>query len=308
VVDATDDWEHPSWSIKLRHFIDDDTTAYLAIDNAYKQGGFNNLIPGLLTLEPFFPRLGDVAREMLMFDEETSTAFEIGIKGSAVASRLNYSLAVFYQEFEDHQIAQPAAVEALVTPLGDLNALMAAQLVNAEEVVTRGVELELFYLPAQYWDVGLRLSYFDATVEQWDFRFCGAGEEDAPDQLFCPADSGDPLNSLPPLSTNFQLGHARPLVNGWGLYGRVNWTWRSEPNGGIEFEQFKTDKSILGLSVGVNSPGLGVDLRVWGKNLTDTDLNVDPSERTDGTEGLPAPLGGRYYPGRQYGLTLNYTF
>jgi iron complex outermembrane receptor protein len=177
VVDATDDWEHPSWSIKLRYFHDPNTTAYLAIDNAYKQGGFNNLIPGVLALEPILPFTGDIADNMLMFDEETSTAFELGIKGNALDARFSYSLAVFYQEFDDHQIAQPGEVEALMTPLGDLNALMAAQLTNAEEVVTQGVEAELFYLLGDNWDLGFRFAWFDAYIEEWSYRYCAAGEE-----------------------------------------------------------------------------------------------------------------------------------
>ena len=308
IVDETDDWEHLSWSFKLRNFINPDTTAYLAIDNAYKQGGFNNLIPGLLALEPIFPQLGPVADEMLQFDEETSTAFEIGVKGTALEARLNYSVAVFYQTFDDHQIAQPTAVEALKTPLGDLNALMAAQLTNAEEVVTQGIETEMFYIINEYWDLGFRAAWFDATIEQWDFRFCGSGEESSSDQLLCPADSGDPLNSLPPINTNLQLGYTRPLSMNWVFDSRLNWTWRSEPRGGIEFEQFKTDKNIIGLSLGLTSPTNGLSLRLWGKNLTDEDLNVDPVARTDGTPLLPAPFGGRYYPGREYGLTATYNF
>ncbi|MDZ7783856.1 MAG: TonB-dependent receptor [Halioglobus sp.] len=160
------DWEHTSWSLELRHFINPRTTAYLAIDNASKQGGFNNLIPGLLAVEPLFPQFGDAARAMLEFGEEASTAFEIGVKGAALDSRLNYSLAVFYQTFDDHQITQPGGVQALMTPLGDLNALFANQLINAEEVLTRGVELELFYLFGERWDMSLRASYFDATVEE----------------------------------------------------------------------------------------------------------------------------------------------
>ncbi|MAT92682.1 MAG: hypothetical protein CME59_08775 [Halioglobus sp.] len=308
VVDATDDWEHPSWSLKLRYFHDSDTTAYVAIDNAYKQGGFNNLIPGLLALEPFLPFTGEVGRQMLMFEEETSTAFEVGIKGNALDSRLSYSLAVFYQEFEDHQVAQPSGVEALKTPLGDLNALMAAQLTNAEEVVTSGVEAELFYLLGNNWDVGFRFAWFDAVIEEWNYRFCPSGDEQSPDQLLCPADSGDPLNNLPPVNTNFQLGYSRPLTQDWGFYGRLNWTWRSQPNGGVQFEQFKTDQNVFDLSLGLNSPVRGLDMRLWGKNLTNQDRNVDPTQRTDGTEGFPQPFGGRYYPGRQYGFTLSYNF
>ena len=308
VVDQTDDWEHPSWSIKLRYFYDADTTAYVAIDNAYKQGGFNNLIPGMQALGPILPVAGDIAENMLMFEEETSTAFEIGVKGTALESRLSYSLAAFYQEFDDHQVAQPAAVEALKTPLGDLNALMAAQLTNAEEVVTQGVEAELFYLLGENWDVGFRFAWFDAYVEEWTYRFCPGGDEQSPDQLFCPAESGDSLNNLPPINTNFQLGYARPFAQDWGFYSRLSWTWRSEPNGGVQYEQFKTDQDVIDLSLGLNSPTRGVDVRLWGKNLTNQDRNVDPTRRTDGTEGFTQPFGGRYFPGRQFGMTVTYNF
>ncbi|MEM9254740.1 MAG: TonB-dependent receptor [Pseudomonadota bacterium] len=308
IVDGKTDYEHPSWSVKLRYFLDEQTTAYLAVDNAYKQGGFNNLIPGLLTLNAFFPDIAAVGEEMLLFEEETSTAIELGIKGSLLQSRMSYSFAVFYQEFDNHQLTQPTEVRALLTPLGDLNALFANQLVNAEDVTTQGIELETFYLFADYWDLGWRLAYFDTSVEDWTLRLCPPGEEQTPNQLICPVDDGRPLNALPKWNSNFQLGQTRPLTSDLTFYTRFNWTWQSKPAGGIEFQEYSDPKSIFGLSLGVNSARLGLDVRLWGKNLTDEDLNVDPTQRTDGDPSLPQPLTGRYYPGRQYGLTLNYTF
>jgi iron complex outermembrane receptor protein len=307
-VDDEASFDHVSWSIKLRHFISENHTAYLAIDNAYKQGGFNNLVPGLLPLAGLFPEIAAAGEEMIMFDEETSTSFEIGIKGSAADGRLNYSLAVFYQEFKDHQIAQPAAVEALKTPLGDLNALFSAQLTNAEEVLTKGVELELVYLLGDNWDTSLRLGYFDATIEDWQFRFCGEGEEDSPDQIFCPLDGGEALNSLPKWNSNFQLGHLSQLTETLMFYGRFNWTWQSSANNPRRIKNFSDPKNIFGLSLGLQSTITGLDLRLWGKNLTDEDLNIDPGIRTDGDPSLAQPFTGRYHPGREYGLTLSYAF
>ena len=308
VVDDDASFDHLSWSFKLRHFITEKQTAYLAIDNAYKQGGFNNLIPGLVSLAPIFPELAAVGEEMLMFDEETSTAIEIGIKGSAADGRLNYSLAVFYQEFQDHQIAQPTGVEAFKTPLGDLNALFAAQLTNADEVLTKGIELELAYLLGNNWDTTWRLGYFDATIEDWQFRFCGEGEEESPNQIFCPLDGGEPLNSLPKWNSNFQLGHLRSVTETLMFYGRFNWTWRSSANNPRRTKDYSNAKSIFGLSLGLQSTTTGLDIRLWGKNLTDEDLNIDPSIRSDGDPSLPQPFSGRYFPGREYGLTLSYEF
>ncbi|MDX1733454.1 MAG: TonB-dependent receptor, partial [Halioglobus sp.] len=308
IVDDDVKFDNLSWSFKLRHFVSEDTTAYLAIDNAYKQGGFNNLIPGLLALEMIFPELGDVGREMLLFDEETSTAIELGIKGNALDAQMNYSLAVFYQEFEDHQLMQPGNVTALKTPLGNLNALFANQLTNAEEILTKGVELEMNYLLGDNWDLGWRIGFFDATIEKWSYRFCEGGEEEAPDQLFCPAGGGDPLNVLPQWNSNVQLGNVRPLSPTLLAYGRLNWSWQSAANYTRATSRFDGSISTLGLSLGLRSENAGWDVRLWGKNLTDEDYNVAPTLRSDGDPAFDQPYGGRYYPGRQYGLTLNYSF
>ena len=42
--------------------------------------------------------------------------------------------------------------------------------------------------------------------------------------------------------------------------------------------------NIFDISLGLTSPVEGLDMRVWGKNLTNQDSNVDPTQRTDGTE------------------------
>lgn len=308
IVDDEADFDHLSWSIKLLHYFNNDMTGYLALDNAYKQGGFNNLVPGLLALAPLFPEIAEAGEQMLGFEEETSTAIELGLKGSAFDGRMNYTAAIFYQEFEDHQLTQPADVPALITPLGDLNALFANQLTNAEEVRTQGIEIDVVYLLGQHWDLGLRATYFDAIVEEWNFRFCSPGEAESTDQLFCPIGNGKPLNDLPQVNSNIQIGHNRPLSNGWGFYGRLNWTWRSSPNITNVTKNFADPKNILGLTLGLHSVSTGIDVKLWGKNLTGEDLNINPNFRDDGDPSLPAPNGGRYHPGRSYGLTLSYDF
>ena len=306
IVDDDVSYDHLSWSFKLQHYFNEHMTAYLAIDNAYKQGGFNNLVPGLIALAPIFPDIAEAGSEMLAFDDETSTAFEIGLKGSAFDGRMSYSADIFYQEFKNHQIYQPVNTTALKTPIGDLNALFSAQLANADNVHTKGIEFDVFYLLAENWDLAFRAAYFDPTIDEWQFRFCEPGEELSPDQLLCPA-SNEPLNSLPQWNSNFQIGYSRPLSATWGFSSRLNWSWQSVPNYTKETDAFSDTKSLLGLNFGLHSTS-GLDIRLWGKNLTNEDLNVDPDLRTDGDPGLPQPYSGRYYPGREYGLTVSYSF
>jgi hypothetical protein len=122
------------------------------------------------------------------------------------------------------------------------------------------VEFEMVYLLADNWDVSLRGTYFDATIEDWSFRFCPGGEESSPDQLFCPLSGGDPLNSLPQWNSNFQLGYSQNLTANWDFSSRFNWSWQSVPNFTTETNAFSDAKSLLGLSFALQSSA-GFDIR-----------------------------------------------
>ncbi|MGB1140413.1 MAG: TonB-dependent receptor [Halioglobus sp.] len=309
IVDDDLDFDHLSWSFKLRNYISDDLTAYLAIDNAYKQGGFNNLTPALGTLVPVFPQLpglAEASQRMLTFDEETSTAIEIGAKGTALEGRMNYSVAVFYQQFDDHQVTQATAA-ALDTRFGDLNTLFLNQLVNVDEVVTKGIEADATLLFGDYWSLTGRVAYFDPEIEEWNFRFCPEGEESSPTQLICPADGGERLNDLPNWNTNVQLAQARPISSNWVFYGRASWTWESARDTSDEREDFDP-YNLLGLTLGLRSTQSGLDVRIWGKNLLDEN-GLNPSLRSGLDSSLAEnQLDGEYRPGREYGITLSYSF
>jgi len=303
-VDESQSFDHVSWSVKLRYYHDENTTLYAAVDDGYKQGGFNPLVAGVLPFADIFPDVVAVAENTLSYDPETSTAYEVGIKGSALDNRMSYSLAVFYQQFDDHQIAQPNT-----DTLEPLDSLFLQAIVNAGEVATQGVEFELHYLLGDNWDAGLRGAYFDPTIKKWDNRFCPVGQATSPDQVYCPAGSGDPLNTLPQWNTNVQLGYVQPLDTGWEIYARLDWTWQSGPNFTTLTDQFDGDRSKLGGSLGFRDNERGIDLRFWAKNLTNEDYNYDPTFlEANGDPNLPPAFRGEFYPGREFGLTARYSF
>ena len=303
-IDDSVDFDHVSWSFKLQHYLRDNLNIYLAIDNAYKQGGFNTLTTAALQFDDIFPVQAAAARDVVPIKEEVSTAYEIGVKGTALDDTLRFSLALFYQEFEDHQLTQPNDVVALQP----LEGLFEGAVVNADEVLTKGIEFDVLYLLSDSWDVSLRGAYFDATIEEWINRFCEGGEEETPDQLYCPRSGGEPLNSLPQWNLNTQLGYQTLLQDNWELYSRLNWTWQSEANYNTRTDAFDTDKNLLSLSVGFRESTIGFDVRLWVKNLTDEDLNIDPVIRENGDPALPPAWEGTYFPGREYGVTMSYNF
>lgn len=313
LVDDDLEFNNLSWSFKLRHFLNDNTTAYLALDRASKLGGFNNLTPALARLIPLLPDLEELAQiseEMLAFDDETSTAFEIGVKGTALNGTMTYGAALFYQEYEDYQLTQAVSVSALSTALGDLNTLFTNQLVNAEEVSTKGVELDASFLIGDYWSVGTRVSYTDPDIEKWRLRLCPVGEEESATQLICPAGDGKRLSGLPHWSTNTQVGYTRPLSQHWLFYGNVNWSWHTSRNSSDARQSFDPYQH-LAFTLGFTSLKTGFDLRLWGKNITNNH-NFNPKLENGLDDTLIAnSLAGAftfYRPGPEYGITLTYGF
>lgn len=303
-IDDSVDFGHVSWSVKLQYYIRDDLNAYLAVDNAYKQGGFNTLTTAVLGFEDIFPDQVTAAKEVVPIGEEVSTAYEIGLKGTVLDDTLRFAVNIFYQEFHDHQLTQPNNVAALAP----LEGLFEGSVVNADKVLTKGIEFEMTYLLGEHWDIDLSGAFFDATIEDWSNRFCEGGEEQAPDQLYCPKSGGDPLNSLPQWNINTQVGYQRPLAGAWELYSRINWTWHSKANYTVNTNEFSTDKNLFGLNLGFRESDLGLDIRLWGKNLTNEDFNVDPAVKANGDPGQPAAWEGLYWPGREYGVTVSYNF
>lgn len=303
-VQEPKDYDNWSWSIKLLHLISDNMTAYLAVDNAYKPGAVNILVAAATapSFEQNFPAAYEEAQRALFYDPEESTAYEIGLKGIALNNRLQYSAAIFYQEFDDHQINQSDTGGIALLPV---DALFARAKDNAEGVETKGVELELKYLLAEYWDVSVSVAYADPTANEWSTRYCERGEEETPDQLYCPLD-GDPLSEFPKWTSYNELGYRAPLAAGH-IFAHVNWAWQSEPNFTAVTDEYSEDKHSLGFNLGYSHQS-GVTVQVWGKNLTDEHYSTSPVLKANGDPMQPPAFEGPFDPGREYGVTLNYIF
>lgn len=305
------EFDHVSWSIKLRNYITEDITAYLAIDHAFKQGGFNGLVAGVEALSNSFgfaipPAVVLATEQTFTYDTETSEAIELGIKGTVLDARLSFAANIFYQRYEDHQVAHTNQnIDALG---GIFGSFFIAAIDNAEDVETWGIELDADYLIGENWEVALRAAYASPTVGEWSTRFCPSGENLTPDQLFCPLGDDDDLNNLPKLTTNLQLGYNDELSNGWELYSRAVWSWQAHPASNRVTNDFSEPKNTIGLTLGFRQPDAGLDVRAWIKNLTDEDRNIDPGFKANGDSNLPRAFQGSFTPPRQYGVTVAYKF
>ncbi|MDE0951186.1 MAG: TonB-dependent receptor [Halioglobus sp.] len=305
------EFDHVSWSVKLSNYISEDLMVYLSVDHAFKQGGFNGLVAGVAALSdgfgfPIPPAVALAAADTLTYEEETSDAIELGIKGTFLDDRLSLGADIFYQRYKDHQVAQ---TNQGVDAFGFLfTSFFLASIANAEEVNTQGIEFQAQYLLGEYWDVALRTAYSEPTVDEWSTRFCPSGENTTPDQVYCPLGDGDELNNLPKWNSNVQLGYSRPLQGAWELYSRASWTWQSAPAGTTITNDFSESKSLLGLTLGFKESDLGLNIKAWVKNVTDEDRNINPGRKKNGDDALPSAFQGSFSPGREFGVTVRYDF
>lgn len=127
--------------ISFKHDLSDETTVYGNWGVGFKSGGFNNS-GAAATIRNEFTRpnpnlLGaNVGANVTITDDfrkETSSAFELGMKGSVMGGRINYDLAGYYTEVDDMQF-----FEFFVGTFGLLRVVS-----NIDEVELYGAELAL---------------------------------------------------------------------------------------------------------------------------------------------------------------------
>lgn len=305
VIDDDIDFQHTSWSGKLKYYPSQDMTAYLAIDNSYRQGGFNTYMPAIRTIGEVLAIDGLIAVADLYAktEKEESMSFELGLKGTALDGTLRYNLAIFYQEFENHILVLPLPNLPALDLIGSLFGLSRG---NAEEVVTQGVEFDATWAVDDNWTVDFRAAYFDAFIEQWENKPCSVQFNDPVGEAFCPAESGDLLTPSPKWTSNTQLSYAAAVADGWLLSGNLAWNWKSKSPGDGFTDRYNDPINIFNLTVGLSNEVYSV--RLWGKNLTDEDENQYPYFTDNGDPTQPAAQTGVFTPGREYGVTLGYNF
>lgn len=300
------DYQHLSWSSKLLWSPSDDFTGYLALDNAFKPGGYNPLVSLGAAARGRFPDIASVADENIRFREETTKAFEIGLKGAAMEGALRYTAAVYFQYFDDYQLVHQGS-NPVLQPLGDV---FSNSITNAEGVVATGAEFSFKYQIGRHWTINQRTAYIDADIDKWSKRFCqdqeGLDNRGQAVSVYCPV-SNQPLNNLSKWSANTRLRY-KQRWGGWQWLVTMSWTWESAVDSTHVTSEFRESKHRVSASIGARSRITGWGLRLWAKNLTNEDFNQDPGIQRNGDFTQPDALRGAYSRGRELGITVGYRF
>jgi iron complex outermembrane receptor protein len=269
--------------VSLAHFLRDDLMIYASFAQGFKSGGFN--------------QVRTAAGVNGEFDDERSRNYEIGWKGSWLDRRLQVNGTVFYVDYDDFQAQGFDGTNITVR--------------NAGSLESKGVELDVIYLPTSNLTLGTAIGYNDAEYQDFEGGECTAAQVFAvtggnplifPD---CEQDlTGERLDNAPEwtVSSYAQYESAVPGTD-------LNWFGRLEHNYTDEFYMaqdldenlLNDDAHLVNLRMGIYGGDRKWEVTAWARNLTDEETYVI---------GFDIPVLSGYAainaPPRTYGLTLNY--
>ncbi len=266
-------WTEVAAKIGFEYDLADDVMGYFTYAHGFKSGGFTGRIGIPQDLGPYNPEFVDM--------------IEIGLKAQWLDNRLRTNAAVFYNWYDDIQLAQIFFIE---DQFG--NTVNGNTILNAAKAETRGLELEILALPTEWLSLNAGIGYLKAEYEEFitsdatgtAFDLAGEDLQNAPkwtvnlgfDARFMVSDNAE-------LAVNFQYKHTAKKYN-TSLFN----TARSEIQ----------PTNLADLNVDYLPVGQPWSIGLWVQNLFDNRY-IDSVFDAPGVFGLVA-----YQDPRTYGVTV----
>ena len=276
-LDREIDFDEVSWTIGASFDVSDQAMVYAKIANGFKSGGF----------------IGDITVNSILnepYDEETLTAFEIGLKSDWLDGRLRWNTSFFYYDYEDIILALNIPNDSI--PDSTIDLLINE---NGADADLYGLESELWLLPTEGLDIKFAFTVMDTET---------TGIQTSPFPVNERLDDNE-LVYAPKFSANGLVRYETPIAGGWLGFGQFDFTtrtkhWAESTNVPVsEIEGYTLLNARIG--IGIAKPEMGSFLVV--QNLTDEQY----TQYINDLAGLGAILKTPGYP-RTYGLDLSWNF
>ncbi len=247
-------------TLKWQHNFGENHTGYISYDKGWR--------PASATVDA----AGTVPDELILHDDEPSTNYEIGMKGTYWNDRARYLMAIYYQTYEDFQfqadnIPVDVAGPTPGSPPDGTAETNFNAVVNAEEALTRGVELETTVLLQENWTFFGSVSYNDTTFVDYKNAPCDRGSS-VPTGGYNTCDFSDQQASdAPHWSAVISSEYSVPMESWsaeWYLRGLVKYESERYNRGS---DSYLEQATITDLFTGIRSNNGNWDVMLWVKNL-----------------------------------------
>ena len=269
-----------SWKVGLDKKVSEDLLLYGLVSEGFKTGGF----PGAFSFGG--------PEQALPFDDESLLAYEVGFKSTSRGSRLRFSGAAFYYDYQDVQLFSlfTSAAGASIQRLNNGG--------NAEIL---GVEAELIYLPTDAWELSANVGWLDHELKDFQVDPMQPSVPGIPG----PADAnGNMLANTPDVNFTGAVKYVLSLDDGDVAF-RAGFHYQSD----VFFETFnrpflsEDGYWLVDASVNYTFVDGKYEFGIWGQNIFD-------EERL--TLGFPFEVSGLNFvlanQPRRYGVSFRYNF
>lgn len=280
-------------TLSLRKDFSDNLTGYISYNRSYRNGGIS-VNPGE-TL-PIANRF---------YDEETSNAYELGIRKFAFDGRMEMNAVLFLQDFDGYQ----GFVRGIqyINDAGQLDPLTGGLVFNGD-ATAKGIELDWRMAATELWNMGGTLSYnkseFDNARVPCNVR--------APGQRLGFCNSSGRIPGSSELQASFYSQLDMPISDTSKLFLRSNMKYSNGILGsravGVGNSSNETDSYLLAdLFFGWTNGRTEVTL--FAKNMLNEDADIDLRTAGDPNFDVNADFTEvLLLPERSFGVTASYSF
>ncbi|WP_438279844.1 TonB-dependent receptor [Pseudomonas alabamensis] len=223
----------------LQYDFNEHLTGYVTYSRGYKGPAYNVFF----NMQP---------RDTGALKPETSDAYEIGLKSTALDNRLVANLALFHTDYNDYQANFFDTVANQVV----------TRLVNAGKVNTQGVELDASLQVTPQFKLSGAVAYTKARIDHFD---CPAGAAAS-----CNIDGGH-LPFTPDWKSYLRADYSIPLDSGLDIELSTDYSWQDEVQFSLD-QNPDTRQGAYGIwnaSVALADYDAGWRVALLGKNLGD---------------------------------------
>lgn len=278
------------FKFNISYDVSEETMIYSTIAEGYRRGGANAV-----------PLAGNLAErpEWQQYDSDSTTNYEIGVKGYLSEREHSYTLSAFFMDWQDPQL-NTASTWGFFT------------VANGDSAETSGIELELQGYLTDSLHYVLGYAYVKAELAG---DFYAPSSISAEDTYALVAEDGDELPLAPENTLSVSLDYTHSLNNGWYWITQANAYYQSESLNWLG-DNPSRQADIDGFTIFNASTRLSMenwDFTLYVKNIgneegvtgliTEGHMGTDPSENFYGNSSkdyISLP--------RTIGLSANYRF
>lgn len=242
-----------SWRAGLQYQPTRNLNAFATVTRGYKGAAFNSQI--------------DVSI-LQRVQPEIPTSYEAGIKSTLLNGAVTFNVTLFKTDFKDFQAEAVTASPA--------TGLTTFTIVNAGELETKGLELELTARPTTGLTLDFNFAYTDATFTRFLGGPCFAGQSAAQGCITQGTQrsqdlSGKPLPNSPDYIASTSIRYDFAVARDWRAFGQGAVFHRSGTLTALNQDPRTRQEGyeLVDFAIGVTDPSDTFTLSLFGKNVFD---------------------------------------